>query len=143
MKVETSSGIVVFRNHNSEREYLLLERREGFLDFPKGHIEKGETEIEAATRETEEEAGVVVTPMKGFRKEVEYWFKFRGQSIHKKVVMFTGKIAPDASPQISFEHVGLRWLNYRDAMDQLRFDNQLELLEEVEKFHSDNNGKSL
>ncbi len=143
MKVETSSGIVVFRNHDKEREYLLLERREGFLDFPKGHIEGGESEVEAATRETEEEAGIRVSPIEGFRKEVEYWFRFRGQSIHKKVVMFTGRVSEDASPQISFEHVGLRWLNFKDAMEQLKFDNQLELLEEVERFLSGKEGRSL
>ncbi len=136
MKAETSSGIVVFRIHNNEREYLFLERREGFLDFPKGHIENGESEIEAATRETEEEAGVKVSPIEGFRKEMDYWFRFHGESIHKKVVMFTGKVSNDASPQISFEHVGLRWLNFQDSMNLLKFDNQIELLEEVEKFLS-------
>lgn len=136
MRVETSSGIVVFRNHSNQREYLLLERREGFLDFPKGHIERGESEVEAARRETQEEAGVRVSPIEGFRKEMDYWFRFHGESIHKKVVMFTGKVSDDASPQISFEHVGLRWLNFRDAMDQLKFDNQIELLDEVENFLS-------
>lgn len=136
MKVETSSGIVVFRVREGEREYLLLERKEGFLDFPKGHIENGESETEAAARETLEESGLDVKPIENFRKEMEYWFKFKGQTIHKKVVMFTGESRDDSSPQISFEHVGLRWLSYQDAMDELRFENQKELLEEVEKFLS-------
>lgn len=138
MREETSSGIVVFRLADNKREYLLLDRREGFLDFPKGHIENGESETEAAERETREETGVETKPIPGFRKEVRYWFKFRGETIHKKVIMFVGQVPGDADPQFSFEHVGLRWLKYEDAMDLLRFDNQRELLEETENFLSNN-----
>ncbi len=137
MKVEKSSGIVVFRISDEERQYLLLERKEGFLDFPKGHIENGETEIEAAMRETLEESGLEVVPRDGFRKEMDYWFKSKGELIHKKVVMFTGEVSNGAAPEISFEHVGLRWLNYEDAVELLKYDNQKELLAEVEKFLSE------
>ena len=42
MKEEVSSGIVVFQEEKGKRKYLLLNRREDFLDFPKGHIEEGE-----------------------------------------------------------------------------------------------------
>ena len=141
MRVETSSGIVVFRVTDKERQYLLLDRKEGFLDFPKGHIEKGETETEAALRETLEESGLQVTPIPGFRKEIDYWFRHQGELIHKIVVMFTAKVSNGASPEISFEHVGLRWLNYEDSMNLLKYDNQKELLEEVEKFLSEQENK--
>ncbi len=136
MRVETSSGIVVFRVKNDERQYLLLDRKEGFLDFPKGHIEKGESETEAAQRETLEESGLKVTPIPGFRKEIDYWFRLQGELIHKIVVMFTAEVSDGAAPEISFEHVGLRWLNYGDSMNLLKYDNQKELLQEVEAFLS-------
>lgn len=139
MKNEISSGIVVFRRNSHEREYLLLEKKDGYLDFPKGHVESGESEEEAAKRETQEECGLEVVPMDGFRSEMAYEFGNTKDPIHKKVVMFAGEVPADASPRISFEHVGLRWLSFVDAMDQLRYDNQKELLEEVEKF---NNGSS-
>lgn len=136
MREDTSSGIVVFRLNGTEREYLLLDRKEGFLDFPKGHIEKGESEQMAAKRETLEEAGLDVIPMEGFRRVMEYRFKFKGEIIEKKVIMFTGQVSPDASPQFSFEHVGLRWLKFGEAMELFKFNNQRELLEECEKFLS-------
>ena len=61
MEREKSSGMVVYRTVNGSREFLLLERKEGFLDFPKGHIEAGETEEIAAIREVREETGLNLT----------------------------------------------------------------------------------
>lgn len=134
MKVEVSSGIIVFREQDNTRCFLLLDRKEGFLDFPKGHVEQGETEEEAAIRETFEETGLTITPIQGFRKEMEYWFKFKGQLIHKKVVMFTGESPNNDSPVVSFEHMGYRWLDYDEAHGQLKFDNQKQLLSEVQDY---------
>lgn len=41
----------------------MLGHRNGTWVFPKGHLDPGETELEAALREVEEEAGVVATPL--------------------------------------------------------------------------------
>ena len=154
MKEEVSSGIVVFREEGGIRKYLLLNRREGFLDFPKGHIEAGESEEIAAERETLEETGLNVKPIPGFRKETAYWFRARamtqeqreasvsqyakkrarGELIHKKLVMFLGKAMEEESPKVSMEHTGFQWLDYGQCMSMLRYDNQRELLEEAEQF---------
>lgn len=50
------AGGVVF---NLRGEVLLLQYTSGAWVFPKGHIDPGESELEAAQREVEEEAGVV------------------------------------------------------------------------------------
>ena len=42
---------------------LLLGHRNGTWVFPKGHLDPGETDLEAALREVEEEAGVVASPL--------------------------------------------------------------------------------
>ena len=44
---------------NAQGEVLLLKHKSGSWVFPKGHIDPGETALEAALREVEEEAGVV------------------------------------------------------------------------------------
>lgn len=54
-KLIPGAGGVVF---NRQGQVLVLEHREGTWVFPKGHIDKGETPLEAALREVEEEAGV-------------------------------------------------------------------------------------
>lgn len=156
MREEVSSGIVVFRELGGKREYLLLSRMEGFLDFPKGHIEQGESEESAAERETLEETGLSIKPIPGFRKETAYWFREPARTqderqsapsqyarrrsdrelIHKTLVMFLGKADKNGSPEVSSEHTGFQWLDYGQCRERLRYDNQKELLEEAEKFLS-------
>ena len=61
----TAAGIVVIRNKNNHPEFLGLialprdrKRSKGTYDIPKGHIEKDETDIDAARRECFEESGL-------------------------------------------------------------------------------------
>jgi 8-oxo-dGTP pyrophosphatase MutT (NUDIX family) len=53
----TSSGSVVLRQINGEWHALLL-RAWSHWDFPKGNVESGETLMEAALREVNEETGI-------------------------------------------------------------------------------------
>jgi diadenosine hexaphosphate hydrolase (ATP-forming) len=50
------AGGVVF---NQEGKVLVLRHKNGNWVFPKGHIDPGETSLQAAIREVEEEGGVV------------------------------------------------------------------------------------
>ncbi|HEX7021284.1 MAG TPA: NUDIX domain-containing protein [Trueperaceae bacterium] len=52
------AGGVVF---NDQGEVLLLHHAGGHWVFPKGHIDPGETPLETALREVEEESGVAAT----------------------------------------------------------------------------------
>lgn len=52
-----SCGVVITRDINDERHFLLL-RAYQYWDFPKGMAERGETPMEAALREVEEETGL-------------------------------------------------------------------------------------
>ena len=55
MNYEKSCGAVVFTRIDNNIKYLLIQNLEGVYGFPKGHVEEGETLIECAVRETEEE----------------------------------------------------------------------------------------
>jgi tRNA nucleotidyltransferase (CCA-adding enzyme) len=63
MPVEKSAGAVIFyKEKDKEPEYLLLhypgstEKAKDYWDFPKGHIEENETEIETVKREVKEDS---------------------------------------------------------------------------------------
>jgi diadenosine hexaphosphate hydrolase (ATP-forming) len=53
--VEGAGGVVF----NQEGKVLVLRHKNGNWVFPKGHIDPGETSLQAAIREVEEEGGVV------------------------------------------------------------------------------------
>ena len=60
MHVIAQAGGIVFRGHDRDVSILLVTSKKvaGNWIFPKGHVERGETEAAAALRETQEEAGV-------------------------------------------------------------------------------------
>ena len=52
-----SAGVIVVRETALGPRFLLL-RSYRYWDFPKGHVEQGESPLDAARRETREEAGI-------------------------------------------------------------------------------------
>lgn len=138
MHEEFSSGIIVYRGSEDDVKFLFLTRREGFLDFPKGHIEKGETEVQSAVRETEEETGLKVSPDTRFRYNQEYWYQRKGEKIRKSVIMFLARAPSNSEVKISFEHEGYKWLSYHDALVELSYKTQKEMLTAAMNYISTN-----
>lgn len=135
MIFEYSSGIIVYRYSRGERKYLFLKRKEGFLDLPKGHIEKGEHALEAAVRETKEETGLDVVPVQNFKYKQQYWYMgSSGEKIKKSVTMFLGKAPDNGEVGISFEHTGHVWLTLKEAEEKLSFKNQVEMLSKADEY---------
>ena len=63
------AGGVVF---NAQGEALILRHKNGTWVFPKGHIDPGESALEAALREVEEEAGVEARALNGLSELTHY-----------------------------------------------------------------------
>lgn len=89
MKHEKSCGAVVFRRDGDDMFVLLIRHKKGgHRSFPKGHVERGESERRTAEREVREETGAVIriterfrvpisySPMPGVEKEVVYFLAF-------------------------------------------------------------------
>ncbi len=74
MDQEFSAGAVVFRREKEKILFLFIySGRNKIWGFPKGHIELGESEKEAAIREIKEETGIVdLRFIDGFREEHFY-----------------------------------------------------------------------
>ena len=130
---ERSAGAVVYRESDNGRMYLLLQNA-GRWDFPKGGVEKGESELQTVLREVKEETGLnEVKIVHGFRKVIEYFYRRNGKNVHKQVVYLLA-VTDDESVKISFEHQGFGWFEYREALDKASYDNSKVTLAEAEKF---------
>ncbi|MDG6902063.1 MAG: NUDIX domain-containing protein [Nitrososphaerota archaeon] len=130
---ERSAGAVVFRDSPSGRMYLLLQNA-GRWDFPKGGVEKGESEKETALREVAEETGLMdLKFLPGFRKVIEYFYRRDGKNVHKRVVYLLASTASE-SVKISFEHQGYGWFPYHEAVKKASYENSRVTMGEAERF---------
>jgi bis(5'-nucleosidyl)-tetraphosphatase len=133
---ERSSGAVIFSNNKelNKSEFLLLHYASGHWDFPKGNIEDGEDEVQAAYREIFEETGIQnVHFLEGFRKNIQYYYR-RGDILIRKEVIFYLAITNTKEIALSNEHIGYAWKDYMEAMNQLTYKSAKDLLKEVKMF---------
>lgn len=129
MPIEKSAGAIVFYQWpDSKIEYLLLRHSDKYWNFPKGHIEAGETEEKAARREVKEETGLDVEIMPGFKVWEKYFFRSskekgkvedEGKIIFKLVIFYLAQ-AKNKNVKISFEHQGYEWLNLEKALARVK-----------------------
>ena len=133
---ELSSGAVIVSEKSGERQYLVLHYPAGHWEFPKGAVEKGETEQIAAKREIKEETGLEIDSFyPGFRRKIEYKYRRDGGLSHKQVIFFLAMTSQN-EVKISFEHTGFKWLNFDRAMGILSFENARSVLKEANDFLS-------
>jgi bis(5'-nucleosidyl)-tetraphosphatase len=140
---EVSAGAAVFRTENGRRLYLLLHYPSGHLDFPKGHVEAGESVEEALARETEEETGISALRVLPNRTDIRYYYTAKGDERKWrarerrglwifKVVHFHPAETSESSITISHEHTGYVWLPYEAARRKLTFENARRVLDMAE-----------
>ena len=136
--MEKSCGVVLF---NSDK-FLLLQhinedsRVDGHWDFPKGHVELDEEEIDTALRELKEETKIEdVDIIPNFKQFINYNISKDTLSVSKKVIFFLAETKVwDVS--LSSEHQNFVWLNFEEAIETLTYDNAKNILKEAHIFIS-------
>lgn len=134
---ERAAGFVLYAPLDrpcGERRFLVLcHRAGGHWAFPKGRIESGESEYEAALRELREETGIGrVCPLEGFRAESRYRFRREGQWIDKTVVYFAAE-SKEGSVRLSDEHTAWAWLGRSEAAQRLTYAEARNVLARVDR----------
>ena len=127
--MEKSCGIILF----NEDKVLLLQHcdtdnTEGHWDFPKGHVEKGESETQTALRELAEETGIKnLKLLPGFSHNISYNLIKDEKEISKEVTFFIG-VTNETNIILSEEHQDYAWLTYDSAIERLTYNNAKESL---------------
>ncbi len=130
---ERSAGAVVFHEGPSGKRYLLLRYPAGHWDFPKGNMEKGEQEIDTVVREIWEETGLKrISSIRGFRREIEYFYRREGKFVHKAVVFLLMR-SEDDSVRLSDEHQDYGWFPSESAIKKVTYSNSKSVLQDAEK----------
>ena len=134
---EISCGTVPFTIKENRIYYLLIEGiPTGYVGFPKGHMEDGETQKITARRETLEETSITAKITGGFRKETHY----RLSNGNEKTVVyflcdFTGQVPAHCE---GFEDFIYHVLPFDEAYEKLRFRSDKGILSAANKFIKEN-----
>ena len=127
MPYEISCGAVVFTRRDEEVFYVIIQSRRGHYDFPKGHVEAGETEEETALREIWEETGLRPTLLPGFRETNEYPLPDK-PGVMKRVVYFLAQYEGQTLRFQPEELLGAQLLSYDEVLRTITFENSRQIL---------------
>ena len=98
------------------------------LALPKGHVDPGETPIEAAAREVREETGIVAEPVRELG-ESRYWYRRDGRTIGKSVAFFLFSYLDGDTADHDDEVEEVRWIGLRQARTALSHAAEREMVE--------------
>jgi 8-oxo-dGTP pyrophosphatase MutT (NUDIX family) len=132
---ETSAGGLVVDRTGAEPRAALIARhdRRGRLvwSLPKGHVEDGETPVQAAVREVEEETGIrgrVVAPL----GTIDFWFVADQRRVHKTVHHFLLEADSGELSDADIEVVEVAWVPLSEVARRLAYADERRLLERVD-----------
>lgn len=123
----TAGAVVFHRDRSGKIEYLIL-RHKNYWNFPKGGVEAGETDLEAAKREIKEETGITrLVFIPGFKVTRNIFYRGgqhsrkieqRGCWVYRRAIIFMAQ-SKTKQVKISREHKGFAWLGFERAKGHL------------------------
>lgn len=128
---EKSCGAIVIHKDGDRYKTLLVKNHNGRnYSFPKGHVEKGETEQQTAIREVKEETGLDITIIDGVR-EVSDYCPFG--KIKKRVVFFMAQTFSDEVVVQEEEIDSYIWVDLFEAHHRCIYDNDLRVIRKAKE----------
>lgn len=124
MKLEKSCGSIVLNNN----QVLLVKHNAGHWDFPKGHVEEGETLEETAIREVKEETNVLIEVNSNYRYVTRYSPK---ENVLKDVIYFLGKPLSNDLKNQEEEVSEVKFVDIDQALSLIIYDNSKKILKKL------------
>ncbi|HWW89584.1 MAG TPA: NUDIX domain-containing protein [Solirubrobacteraceae bacterium] len=127
---EISAGGVVVRG---EQVVVIVPTRlagdgSRVLTLPKGHIDPGESPLQAATREVREETGVLAEPLLELG-ESRYWYRRDGRTVPKTVTFYLFTYVSGDTDDHDDEVLEVRWIDLREARIELSYAGERRMVE--------------
>ncbi|MBE9186505.1 NUDIX domain-containing protein [Microcoleus sp. LEGE 07076] len=142
-------GIVPVFSRDADTSFLLIQHQAGHWAFPKGHAEPGESALETAKRELEEETGIRDYEVLEEPSFVEHYsfvqesaptsvkhyaFAKQGEVIEKTVTYFVAFVnSMDVVLQVE-EVQNSAWISFEEAINLISFEGNRGILREVKAY---------
>jgi 8-oxo-dGTP pyrophosphatase MutT (NUDIX family) len=126
VKREFSAGGVVVRWFRGRPFLCAVRPRGDVLALPKGHPDKGESMIDAATREVREETGLVAEPVEKLG-DVRYWYSRRGERVFKVVSFYLFRYRSGSVRDHDHEVEAAEWIPLEEAAETLSYRGEREM----------------
>lgn len=129
--IRAAGCVVLARDATGRPLVLLIQDRQGVWTLPKGHIDDGESDEEAAVREVAEETGIVCTLAERLDR-ITYPIYRLGHWRDKQVTFFLASASPE--PPVPAVAEGIRsaaWVPLSDAIRQIGYRQLRTLLQRV------------
>src|SRR5262245_49941323 len=126
-RVKRAAGCVVYRYDGDALLILLILDKYGRWTLPKGHLEPGETEAQAAVREVFEETAVdgALGPLVA---RIAYTVTKKGQPRPKQVAFFLLRAAGSRAAPQAAEVAAVEWFTPAAALAQIGYAQVREVL---------------
>lgn len=131
----TAGGGVLYQDSSLPHKVLLM-KRNGVWDLPKGKIEEDESIEECAVREVEEEVGAKNLTLGKFLCDTYHEFEEKGQKFGKTTSWYSMKYLENGLELVPEKDEGitdLKWVELRKAKIMVEFENLVEVLSAFEK----------
>jgi len=128
---QISAGGVVFRREKDKILFFLLGfKKRGVWCLPKGIVEEGESELEAAKREVMEETGIKNLKLISKIGSINYQFWFKKNKINKTVHFYLFE-TDQIETKIGEEHDAYGWFTFNEALKSLSYHGEKEVLKKA------------
>ncbi|MGM0745282.1 NUDIX hydrolase [Rhodohalobacter sp.] len=134
MKIIKAAGGVLYNKEKSPPSILLI-KRNGVWDLPKGKLEEGESIKECAVREVAEEVGVSSPRIREFLCETYHEYEMNGDEVGKKTFWYSMETTQteNLKPQKEEGITDLGWVEASEALESVGYQNLMKVIQEYLK----------
>ncbi len=130
---EHSAGGVVYRHRGLGYDIVVVQRaRHDDWSLPKGHIEVGETQEQAALREVKEETGLNTHIVRELGEIVYFYRRAKEGLTRKSVYYYLMEADNDELGGPNFEVAEARWVAIKEAHTLLSYNKDKEIVSKAQ-----------